>query len=83
MNDMPTGSYTRRRAETNFKPESSRRLADEWIGWEQNQRNIKIRHHLNNTEKTIGERKLPVDGFHAESNTVFQFHGKYCLLFFS
>jgi hypothetical protein len=29
MQDMPTGSYTQRRAETNFKPENLRRMADE------------------------------------------------------
>ena len=76
MQDMPTGSYTRRRAETHFKPEHSRRMADEWIAWEARQRGIKIRHQLNNTEKRIGARRLPVDGFHSESQTVFQFHGK-------
>jgi hypothetical protein len=41
LQDMPTGSYTRRRAETNFKPEHSRRMADEWIAWEADQRGIK------------------------------------------
>ena len=30
---------------------------------------------MNNTEKRIGERKIPVDGFHGPSQTVFQFHG--------
>ena len=30
---------------------------------------------MNNTEKRIGERRLPVDGFHGPSQTVFQFHG--------
>ncbi|KAK3736485.1 hypothetical protein QZH41_017404, partial [Actinostola sp. cb2023] len=76
MQEMPTGSYTRRRVETNFKPESSRRMADEWWAWEENERNIHIR-QLNNTEKRIGDRRLPVDGFHSESRTVFQFHGCY------
>lgn len=77
MQDMPCGSYTRRRAENNFKRENSRRMADEWIAWEQHQRDISIRHQLNNTEKRIGARRLPVDGFHADSQTVFQFHGKF------
>lgn len=76
MQDMPTGSYTRRRAETNFKPEHSRRMADEWLAWEAHERGIHIRHQLNNCEKRIGDRKLPVDGFDSENQTVFQFHGK-------
>ena len=38
---------------------------------------IYIRHQLNNTEKRIGGRKLPVDGFHAQTQTVYQFHGCY------
>jgi len=79
MQDMPTGSYTRRRSDTNFKPEHSRRMADEWIAWEAVQRGIKIRNQLNDTEKRIGARKLPVDGFHGPSQTVFQFHGKFML----
>ena len=80
MQDMPTGSYTRRRAETEFKPEHSRRMADEWVAWESAQRGVKIRHQLNNTEKRIGARRLPVDGFHSESQTVFQFQGNFSYL---
>ena len=38
---------------------------------------IHIRHQLNNTEKRIGDRKLPVDGFHAQTQTVYQFQGCY------
>ena len=30
---------------------------------------------MNDTEKRIGERRIPVDGFHAPSQTVFQFRG--------
>ncbi|KAL9989107.1 hypothetical protein ACROYT_G003618 [Oculina patagonica] len=30
---------------------------------------------IRKTEKRIGGRQLPVDGFHKESQTVFQFHG--------
>jgi hypothetical protein len=51
-------------------------MAIEWLEWEARQRDIQIRHEYNNTEKRIGSRRLPVDGFHAESQTVFQFHGK-------
>lgn len=76
MQDMPTGSYTRRREENNFKRESSSRMADEWIQWEAEKRGIRICFQLNQTER-IGPRQLPVDGFHKESQTVFQFHGCY------
>jgi hypothetical protein len=51
-------------------------MAIEWLGWVAHQRRIQIRHEYNNTEKRIGSRRLPVDGFHVESQTVFQFHGK-------
>ena len=75
MQNMPTGSFTRRREETGFKKESSIKLATEWLEWEAQNRNIHIRHQINATEKRIGERRLPVDGFHGPSQTVFQFHG--------
>ena len=38
---------------------------------------IHIRHQLNNTEKRIGGRKLPVDGLNAQTQSVYQFHGCY------
>ena len=34
---------------------------------------------IQRTEKRVGARHLPVDGFHADSQTVFQFHGKLLL----
>ena len=36
-----------------------------------------IRRQLNNTGKCIGDRKLPVDRFNVESQTVYQFRGCY------
>ena len=78
MQEAPTGTFTRRREETNFNKESSVRMANEWLKWEAKQRNIQIRHRLNDTEKRIGDRQLPVDGFHSQSRTVFQFQGMYC-----
>jgi len=77
MQDMPTGAFTRRREETGFKKESSIKMATEWLEWEAEKRRITIRHQVNDTEKRIGERRLPVDGFHGPSQTVFQFHGKF------
>ena len=73
MQNMPTGSFTRRREETNFKKESSTKMATEWLEWKAHEGGIFIRHQMNNTEKRIGERKIPVDGFHGPSQTVFQF----------
>ena len=77
MQNMPTGSYTRRLAENEFKPKSSIKMAIEWLEWVAHQDRIHIRHQLNNTERRIGDRKLPVDGFNVESQTVYQFQGCY------
>jgi hypothetical protein len=76
MQPMPTGQYTRRLESDEFKKQWSGKMAIEWLEWEAHQRRIQIRHEYNNTEKRIGSRRLPVDGFHAESQTVFQFHSK-------
>ena len=51
-------------------------MAIEWLEWQAYSRSISIRHEYNNAEKIIGIRRLPVEGFHAESQTVVQFHGK-------
>lgn len=76
MEDMPTGHFTRRREENHFKRETSIKMATQWLEWEARKRNITIRHNMNSTEKRIGDRRLPVDGFHGPSKTVFQFQGK-------
>ena len=73
---MPTGQYTRRLDSDEFKKQWSGKMAIEWLEWEAHQRRIQIRYEYNNTEKRIGSRRLPADGFDAESQTVFQFHGK-------
>ena len=77
MQNMPTGSYPRRLAENDFKPKGSIKMAIEWLEWVAYKERVHIRHQLNNTEKRIGDRKLPVGGFHAETQTVYQFHGCY------
>ena len=79
MQNMPTGQYSRRLEEDGFKKRFSGKMAVEWLEWEAYRRQIKIRHGYNNTEKRVGARRLPVDGFHADSQTVFQFHGKLLL----
>ena len=71
MQNMPTGSYTRRLADNEFKPKSFVRMAIEWLEWVAHKEGIHIRHQSNNTEKRIGDRKLPVDGFNAQTQTVY------------
>ena len=75
MQDMPTGSYSRRLPDNEFKPKGSIRMAIEWLEWVAYKERIHIRHQLNNTEKRIGGRRLPVDRFNAQTQTVYQFHG--------
>ena len=77
IQDMPTGSYTRRMVENEFKPKGSIRMAIEWLEWVARKERIHILHQLNNTEKRIGDHKLPEDGFHVQTQTVYQFHGFY------
>ena len=77
MQNMPTGSYTRRLAENEFKPKGSIKMAIEWLEWVAQKERIHIRHQLNNVEKRVVDRKLPVDGFNPETQTVYQFHGCY------
>ena len=77
IQNMPTGRYTRRLADNEFKPKSSIKMAIEWLAWVAHQDRIHIRRQLNNTGKRIGDRKLPVDGFNVESQTVYQFQGCY------
>ncbi|KAJ8044458.1 Krueppel-related zinc finger protein 1 [Holothuria leucospilota] len=75
MQNMPTGSYLRRREETGFKLEKSRPVSNEWLQWKAYEENVFIRHQGNDKEKRVGLRRIPVDGFCQETNTVYQFHG--------
>ena len=77
MQNMPTRSYKRRLVDNEFKPKSSVRMAIEWLEWVAPKEGIHIRHQLNSTEKRIGGRKLPVDGFNVQTQTVYHFHGCY------
>ena len=73
-----TGYYAVRRPETEFKPEIRQRnshSALEWLRFVEHDRDVKLRHALNGGEMAVGCRRIRVDGFHAASNTVFQFHG--------
>ena len=75
---MPTGWYTRRRAENGFRPQQAQphgQMAVQWLTWESYRTGHSIRHQANGREKRIG--KLPVDGWCAEIRTAYQFHGCY------
>ena len=78
MQDMSTGQYTRRLESNNFQKQWSGKMAIEWLEWKAYKQQIKIRHEHSNTEKRIGARRLPVDGFCSETQTVIQCHGKIC-----
>ena len=76
MQDMPSGWYTRRRAETGFRPDVAQpygQMAIQWLTRESDRTGCTIRHQGNGREKRIG--KLPVDGWCAETRTAYQFHG--------
>ena len=76
MQDMPTGWYTRRRAENGFRPQQAQpygQMTVQWLTWESDRTGYSIRHQANGREKRIG--KLPVDGWCAETQTAYQFHG--------
>ena len=78
MQQMPIGMYVRRRAEDQFKPHQAEvwgKMATEWLEWEASQTGNPIRHKFNSKEKRIGQRQLPVDGWCAKTNTIYQFHG--------
>ena len=80
MQEMPTGVYIRCKAEDQFKPHQPDvwgKTASEWLEWEASQIGKDIRHKYNGKEKRIGQRQLPVDGWCAQTNTVYQFHGCY------
>ena len=78
MQEMPTGWYTRRRAEKQFRPQPAQpygQMAVQWLTWEAAKNGCTIRHQVNGRQKRIG--KLPVDGWCPESHTAYQFHGCY------
>ena len=78
MQDMPTGWYTRRREEKQFRPQQAQpfaQMAVQWLTWEAAKNGCAIRHQVNGREKRIG--KLPVDGWCANTRTAYQFHGCY------
>ena len=53
-------------------------MANEWLEFVAHKESIHIRHQLNNTEKHTGGRRLPDNGFNAQTQMVYQFHGCFC-----
>ena len=75
---VPVGLYTHwQYAGEKFQPTHPWREADEWLAWASHQRDTTLRTRLNNTEKRLGDRQLPVDGFDPTSNTAYQYMGCY------
>ena len=78
--DFPAGDFEVRMAPTFEKVKQPRRNyslgAIEWIEHEAKKRGVKIIHKLNSAgEVQIGSRKLKVDGFCPEQNSILEFHG--------
>ena len=75
---MPVGLYTHwQYAGEKFQPLYPWREADEWLAWASHQRGTTLRTRLNNTEKRLGDRQLPVDGFDPSTGAAYQYMGCY------
>jgi G:T-mismatch repair DNA endonuclease (very short patch repair protein) len=81
--DMPVGPCQVRK-EPDYRPETptgntakpNSTIGLEWLNYEAEVRgHIRIQHAGNGPEVRIGRKQIPVDGFHAASKTIFQFHG--------
>jgi len=73
---MPVGLYTTwNPGKGGLTPRKSWREADEWLAWAGHKRQITLQTRLNDFEKRLGDRQLPVDGYDSTSKTVFEFHG--------
>ena len=83
---MPVGLYTSWKLTDNcLLPSKSWKAADEWLAWEAHKRGITLCTRLDEGEKRLGAKQLTVDGYHAETNTAFEYdgcwwHGHSCAL---
>jgi hypothetical protein len=50
-------------------------MAIDWLEWKAKNTEQHIRHQGNDSEKLIGMKRLPVDGFCRDTNTVYEFQG--------
>ena len=79
MQEMPTGHFVRRKSENQFRRDTPRRferMEIEWLEWAAQQSGYHVRHQGNHKEKVIGRRRLPVDCYVKEINTVYEFHSR-------
>jgi G:T-mismatch repair DNA endonuclease (very short patch repair protein) len=53
-------------------------MAIDWLKWEAKNTGQHIRHQGNDSEKLIGMKRIPVDGFCRDTNSVYEFQG--CIL---
>ena len=72
---MPTGHFTRRRAENNFRRESSDKFkqAYYWLSYEMYKNGIHIQHQFNGGEFYIPPYR--VDGVSHVSRTAYEYNG--------
>ena len=79
MQEIPTGHYDRRRAETGFGKEykHTSEEAQEWMECLNLSRGLQLQHETNGSEKRVGRSGLPVDGYDRERGTAYQYHGCY------
>jgi len=76
---MPTGFPIRRKPEDNFYPVktfSISQVAMEWLEYETLKRGTYIKHRPFSYGHEIGCRKVRLDGFAPETQSVFQFYGR-------
>ena len=78
MQDMLTEDPVRHRKENHFKAEKMDRfghMVREWLEWTMHSNNIHVQHKFNGKEQVLGQRHIRVDGWNAQTKTVYQFHG--------
>ena len=78
MQETPTGHFVLQKEETGFRRETPRRyehMAINWLEREALQSRQSTRHQGKDSEKFIGMKRLPVDGFCRNTNTVYELQG--------
>ena len=66
MQLMPVGTFIRRKEADHFKPVRSHKFgvkATEWLDWIAHKDGVFIQHQFNRGGKSIGQRRIKVDGF--------------------
>jgi hypothetical protein len=76
FNQMPDGHVnSKKRCPACVHTSKSSRIAIRWLDMISNKENIHIQHAGNGGELLIPGTRLKVDGYCAETNTVYEFHG--------